>query len=107
MNAARTRIGRVTLRGGADLRIFPGVENTDRRYVERDMRVVLDAHCRIDPAIAGFALVVWSPDGTSTCMSRINESNMIPSILVPDFVRNRLLADRIERWTIDTINGVA
>lgn len=30
----------------------------------------------------------------------------IPTIMAPDFVRNRLLAEVIGGWTIDVINGV-
>lgn len=105
MTSARTRIGRVKLKGGADLKVFPGLENTDRRYVEKDVRGVLDSHMRsADARIAGFAFVVWDVDGTSTCIASVNDGSTIPAILVPDFVRNRLLPDRIERWTIDTVN---
>ena len=53
--------------------------------------------------IAGFALVVWGSNATSVAM--LESDGRIPSILVPDFVRNRLLARQIERWTIQEING--
>ena len=48
--------------------------------------------------------MVWASDGTSTskCLSRVNSP--IPSILIPDFVRNKLLAEKIEAWTIDSLN---
>lgn len=52
--------------------------------------------------VEGFAVMIWGSDG-STVYAHTDGS--IPSILVPDFVRNRLLASRIEAWTIDTING--
>lgn len=55
--------------------------------------------------IAGFALVAWQADYTSIAVCKVGGASSIPTILVPDFVRNRLLAQRIEAWTIDTING--
>lgn len=55
--------------------------------------------------IAGFALVAWEADCTSLAVCHVGGASSIPTILVPDFVRNRLLAQRIESWTIETING--
>lgn len=55
------------------------------------------------PDIAGIAIVVWSADGGSAANLRISPASKIPSILVPDFVRNRLLAERIEQWTLDSV----
>lgn len=51
--------------------------------------------------VAGFALVIWGSDGGSTCDAQVADGSSIPTILVPDFVRNRLLAQRIEQWTLD------
>lgn len=56
--------------------------------------------------IVGYVVMCWSADGTSACKTIAKDGSTIPSILVPDFVRNRLLADRIESWTLDTVNGV-
>lgn len=53
--------------------------------------------------IGGFALVIWDPSGSSVACMDVTRSN-IPSILVPDFVRNRLLAYRIEGWTMETVD---
>lgn len=47
----------------------------------------------------GFALVVWGSDQSSTAECMVSQGSCIPTILVPDFVKNRLLAERIERWT--------
>ena len=50
--------------------------------------------------IAGYALVVWAGCGKSAVSFAANDASAIPSILIPDFVRNRLLAERIESWTL-------
>ena len=49
--------------------------------------------------LAGFALVIWDKDNFSTAYVTANELSKIPTIVVGDFVRNRLLAETIERWT--------
>ena len=52
--------------------------------------------------VAGYAFVVWDEEGGSSA-SAVGTCT-IPGILVPDFVRNRLLAYKIEDWTIETVN---
>lgn len=49
----------------------------------------------------GFALVAWGADLSSTSECKVSQGSRIPTILVPDFVRNRLLAERIEEWTVE------
>jgi hypothetical protein len=51
--------------------------------------------------IAGFAFIVWNHDGDSTCKLKANMRSSIPMIMVPDFVRNRLLAERIVDWAVE------
>lgn len=53
--------------------------------------------------VAGFALVAWGPDGSSVAEMQVSKASNIPSMLVPDFVRNRLLAQKIEDWTLDEV----
>lgn len=52
----------------------------------------------------GYVLVCWEANGQIRSMRMGSNGNPIPSILVPDFVRNALLADTTEDWTIDAIN---
>jgi hypothetical protein len=88
----------------AEIIQFP-VLNENRANIERRIRDALDAH---GPKVCGFALVVWGEDGRSTADlgTHTPESGMvIPEILVPDFVRNRLLACKIEDWTLDSVRG--
>jgi hypothetical protein len=88
----------------ATLLNFPA-PNENRRLIEKRIRAVLDAH---GSDFTGFALVVWGPTGRSTAdlgVDSASSKTIIPEILVPDFVRNRLLAVKIEDWTVDTIRG--
>lgn len=103
MKTSTLRLRRVRYKNGKQIEVFrsPTPED-DRRFVEARIREVLDGH---NDRIAGVAIVVWAPDSGSTALMSVNNSSAIPSILVPDFVRNRLLAERIEAWTIDAIEG--
>lgn len=80
-------------------------KDEDRALIEKLVRNVFDSH---RGGFAGFALVVWAPDGASTAdmgMKSIDQGAQIPSMLIPDFVRNRLLGMKIEEWAVDTIKG--
>jgi hypothetical protein len=50
--------------------------------------------------LAGYAVMAWDKDGVST-IDAANFGSCIPNILIPDFVRNRLLAHRIEEWVLE------
>lgn len=80
-------------------------KDVDRTLIERRIRAVLDGH---GGDFAGFALVVWNAEGASTADMANREPRQgayIPAILIPDFVRNRLLGMKIEEWAVDTIRG--
>lgn len=91
----------------AELVQFP-TTNENRVYIERRLRGVLDAH---GSDLRGFALVVWAKDGMSTAdfgsqsLKDGEVGPILPDILIPDFVRSRLLALKIEEWAVDTIRG--
>lgn len=88
----------------AELLSLPDIEE-NRRDIEYRIRRVLDSHGK---GMCGFALVVWGADGRSTAdlgTKTPDNGLVIPEILVPDFVRNRLLAVKIEDWTVDTVRG--
>ncbi len=99
---AAVRIGRVTLKGGADLRILRGGGDPQRARIDEHVRLALDG---MGAGIVGFAFVVWGDDNGSVAVAENFEGSRIPSILVPEFVRNRLLARQIEIWTLDDIDG--
>ena len=103
MTAARTRIARYRPMGShLWVECFQPRSERIKGFIEDATKEVLRQHGAAD--LAGFAFVVWGRDGESTC-DCANLEGHIPTILIPDFVRNRLLAWRIEGWTLDTING--
>ncbi len=94
MPHAGCRIGRVRPKDkSAELVILPAFDDRNRAEILRRVRIVLD--CQTS-GYAGFAFVVWGPDNGSTCDAMGSE--MMPSILLPDFVRSRLLAARFLQW---------
>lgn len=74
-----------------------------RKAIETSIKRQIDNQTADGSMIAGYALVVWGYDGKSTAKS-FTDGGVSPSMLVPDFVKNRLLADKIEDWTIETVN---
>lgn len=86
------------MKGGGDVTILRTHQQADcERMCRRDIDEVIRVHRNSDSNIAGWALVVWSSDGASTVTQQ--GGGIVPGILVGDFARSRLLADRIERWT--------
>ena len=90
--------------GRGELRVMPDHRANDKALVERRIRALLDSH-HAHADTAGFAIVVWGADGSSTCDLGAGKRSNIPTILVPDFVRNRLLAAKIIDWAMDDICG--
>lgn len=85
--------------GGGELRVMPNSEpgNADVK------RRVLGALDSMSAPIVGIALVAWAEDNGSVAHLNISGESRIPFILVPDFVRNRLLANAIEHWTLESV----
>jgi len=98
--SARVAIRRVRFKSGGEVHLLQPTQDRGRAHVERQVRDCLD----MTDDVAGAAFVVWSADGGSTASIYTSSASRIPSILVPDFVRNRLLAMKIIDWTIDDIN---
>ncbi len=61
---------------------------------------VLDGH---GPDAVGVALVLWDADGHSTACCRALLGSRIPPVLVPEFVKMRLLGEVIEGWAVDAV----
>lgn len=74
-----------------------------RQHIERAVREMLDQHCA-DGELAGFCFMIWDTDCKSTATSA-NMGGHIPSVVIPDFVRNRLLQQRIEDWAVARLTG--
>ena len=64
----------------------------------REMRELVDECQTNNEPIVGYAVVLWVADGGSIAVARAGEGSTIPSVALPDFARNRLLAAKIEEW---------
>jgi hypothetical protein len=93
------RIGTVTHKasGFRVVRLHDGPERT-RRAIIAETRRMVDDMSSDGERVVGFAIVMWTADGTSDAVARAYPGSQIPSIAVPDFARNRLLASKIEEW---------
>jgi hypothetical protein len=103
MNIARhpgCRIGTVTLKpsGLRIVRLSSGPERT-RRAILTETREMIDGMKADGRPVVGFAMVMWAADGSSDAACRAYPGSNIPSIAVPDFARNRLLARKIGEWS--------
>lgn len=101
MKTARVRIGKVTHKG-SNLAVLRNAKSEDHGVIIHHVSQAIDAMKNCD--VAGMAFILWDIEGTSVVKQLVKDGSRIPCILVPDFVRNRLLADRIEEWTIEIIN---
>ena len=82
--------------GRGSLRVVPDFRDKDRPIVEAHIKQMLDIQGN---DIAGFAFVVWGADKRAMAYSSSNSRSVIPPIMVPDFVRERLLAEKIMEWS--------
>jgi|SRR5580658_368036 hypothetical protein len=81
--------------GRAPLTILREVGSFDQRLVAKRIGEVIARH---GPDVAGFAIVCWQKDCASTADYGCSPVSPIPESLVCDFVRNRLLIERIDSW---------
>ena len=93
------RIGTVTIKssGLRIIRLHSGPERT-RRAIMAETRDLLDSMEFDGRPTVGFALVLWDVEGGSNAVCRAYPGSSIPSIAIPDFCRNRLLASKIAEW---------
>lgn len=76
-------------------------KSSDREHIlfMQAMRAALDEHrSSSDRRIAGFAMVLWDEEGSSTAMMHVGSGSHVLSMQVPDFARNRLMAAKICEW---------
>lgn len=102
MKTSVPRLRRVRFKDGRTIEVLR-TKPTDDQNLRASIRNVMKVGAGFDKTLAGYAFVAWGTDGMS--IAHLQSNGQIPSILVPDFVRNRLLAEKIEDWTIDTLNG--
>jgi hypothetical protein len=92
------RLRSVRLKAGGEIRVLPNSDtSTDYK------RKAIEALDALSEPIVGVALVAWSEHNGSVAQMNVSPQSRIPFILVPDFVRNRLLANGIEHWTRETL----
>lgn len=103
MNAA-VRIGRVRLKGGADVRV---IHNDTPREVmaalRGDVREIEGA--RAGQTAVGYALVVWGRTGAISQVTRCWAGLPVPRAMIPDFVRTCLADDVTQRNVLDTLGS--
>lgn len=100
MTQAAVRIRSVRLKGSdAKLLIFPDLATRDRINAMSWARDTID---RLDRPIVGIAIVVWDANGSSTAALRQDGSRgRIPSIALPEFVRARLMGEKVCEWALE------
>jgi hypothetical protein len=91
----RIRSVRPKGRDSARLLVFPDTRKRDRDFVLRIITNNLDAHTG---GIAGFAFVVWDNSLASSAELRCSLSGQIPSIAMPEFIKNRVMATKVMEW---------
>lgn len=81
---------------GPKLMIFPNQGEIMRRRVLDQVKEVLSGH---GDDIAGMAFVVWASDNGSTASLRGGPSSSVPIIAMPEFIKQRLIAEKIDDWS--------
>lgn len=105
------RVRRVRMKeGGAELQVLRSKRAERCALMEREFRGMLDAIEEDEKngpgyELAGFAIVAWNAKGESWARVDAYDGSRIPCSLLPDFVRNRLLSELIERWTLERVDG--
>jgi hypothetical protein len=88
------RIGRVKIKGGADLTILERPEVSD---VEDSMLAAARAHVGgLDQPTAGYVVVTWSEDCSHMTSYQVSASSPISHTMLPSFV-----ADAIRRLMVE------
>lgn len=84
--------------GSAKVIIFPDSSVKDRIGCLRRVRDILD---NLSAPMAGAAFVVWDANLQSGGFIAASARSRIPSIAMPEFIKNRLIAAKIEEWGND------
>jgi hypothetical protein len=104
MDIAQIRIRRYKLHGSDFwVNVFHDPKAWDDSRVTRRLKLSVQNHVNHGCDIAGFAFVIWSSEGATS--SVVINNSRIPGIVIPDLVRNKLLAEKIEEWTIESIHN--
>lgn len=95
----RLRLRRVRLkRNGATIELLRlRRAKEDEAEVRNRVEVLLQSMSGDGVPIAGFAFVVWDGQGASAA-TMLSRRGTLPESLIPDFVRSRLLAEKVLVW---------
>lgn len=107
MVEAHCRIGKITFKNGTRLTVID-TKKEDRDiafHVPKRLAEMCQQHLDAGSNIAGYALVIWGSDSSTTADMQTLKGNSIPLILAPDLVRNRLLALKIEEWSVNQMRN--
>lgn len=99
MRQSIPRLRSVRFKGGGMIRVLPPDDFRERQYFLHDAKVC--AQTQRD--IAGYAIVIWGRDMSTTAVSFSGPRSNVPAMMVPDFARNELLSERIERRVLDEV----
>lgn len=95
------RIRSVRFKSGGEVRLLREVDYRERDYLMRDARTVLEDQ----KDLAGYAIVAWGQDMSSTTTAFAGPRSRIPTMMVPEFVKSELLSYRIKRRAVETMDA--
>lgn len=99
MKTSVPRLRRIRFKDGRTIEMLRFPENATIEGMWADIRAKMEDH---GPAVEGYAFVVWGGDYSTVAMAT---GPNLPLAYLPDYVRNRLLLQISERWTLATLNG--
>lgn len=89
----RCKIGRIILRGGAELRVYqnhsPFLSAPMRRDLLRNAKEIHDGIMDM----AGFVIVAWARSGTYLRATRVGNGTVVGETMLPAYVSNILQRD--------------
>lgn len=95
LKEARTRIGNVKWKTDGKIVVLP---QAGRKAGDNFKKQAMGMAAQFTDDMAGFAIVIWGKDKSSVAAIETGEPVVIPSIMVPDFVRERLMARLVMNW---------
>jgi hypothetical protein len=95
------KIGKITLKGGAQLHLLDDKQDAAKRAAFKRIR----GQMSVLSDLAGFVFVAWQKNTESTAAYGLYEPS-IPSASLPDFLRNRVLLDIAEDWAVQRFEDI-
>jgi hypothetical protein len=103
MIAARTRIGRIKMKSGGEVRLLrpPAMDDGRARAHGAASRALAEmaSHRRV----AGYCFVAWDEENYAVARVWVGPNSRMPCLVAPDFVRNVMLSEAIEGYAEERI----